>query len=258
MTEPADDDVPVRDAATVALLRDGADGVEAWLLTRVAGMAFAAGMSVFPGGRVDDADAALPMTGGDVAAMAARFGADEHTMRGLLGAAARETFEETGVLVTVPAAALPDARADVEAGRVAFGDLLHEHGLAVDVAALRPWSRWVTPKGEVRRYDTRFFVGLLPEGAEAEDVTTESSTAEWLPVGVAIEQAQRGERKLLPPTLLTLAAIAGCADVAAVFSTAEQNPLEPIRPTLRTAPDGSVAAELPDGRLLAVRPGRAS
>ena len=52
----------VRDAATVVLLRDSADGLEVWLLTRVTQMVFAGGMAVFPGGRVDDDDADLPFT----------------------------------------------------------------------------------------------------------------------------------------------------------------------------------------------------
>ena len=82
---PAETAVPVRDAATVVLVRDGADGIEAFLLTRVRQMVFAAGMTVFPGGRVEDADAALPMTG-DVAAAAARLGCTEFTARSLLGA----------------------------------------------------------------------------------------------------------------------------------------------------------------------------
>src|SRR3954466_3088596 len=151
-------DVPVRDAATVVLLRDGAEGIEAWMLTRAIGMAFAGGMSVFPGGRVDDADSSLPLTGGDLPLLAGRFGCDVPTAHGLVGAAVRETFEETGVLLSVPFADLSGARADVERGLVSFGDLLRANGLAVDGAALHPWSRWVTPAGEARRYDTRFFV----------------------------------------------------------------------------------------------------
>ncbi|MEO9140395.1 MAG: NUDIX hydrolase [Jatrophihabitans sp.] len=256
--ELSNQDVPVRDASTVVLLRDGVDGVEAWLLTRVTGMVFAAGMSVFPGGRVDEADADLPFTGAGIPAMAQRFGCDETTMRALLGAAVRETFEETGVLLTTPTADLSDARGDVEAGRVSFGELLRANSLTVDAGALRPWSRWVTPKGEVRRYDTRFFVGALPEAAQAQDVTSESSAAEWLPIGVAIEQAQRGERQLLPPTLLTLAAMLDCATVADVLLLAEENSLVPVLPNIIIGSDMSVSVSLPDGQVIPIRAGRDS
>jgi 8-oxo-dGTP pyrophosphatase MutT (NUDIX family) len=244
-------DAGVRDAATVVLLRDGADGVEAWMLTRVAAMAFAGGMSVFPGGRVDPADGTLPLAGGDLATLAARFGCDVPTAHGLVGAALRETFEETGVLLSVPFADLSAAREDVERGRVRFGELLRGSGLALDAGALHAWSRWVTPAGEVRRYDTRFFVGALPDTAEARNVTTESSEAAWVGVGAAIEQAQRGERQLLPPTMLTLAALLPFGTVAEVVAAAAGRDLSPVRPQLRV--DGErVTVELPDGSVLPI------
>jgi 8-oxo-dGTP pyrophosphatase MutT (NUDIX family) len=243
--------VPVRDAATVVLLRDGVDGIEAWLLTRVTGMTFAGGMTVFPGGRLDPADAALPLVGGDLPALAARFGCDVPTARALVGAAVRETFEETGVLLTVPAADLSAARADVELGRVGFGALLTEHGLAIDADALHPWSRWVTPAGEVRRYDTRFFVGALPEAAEARNVTTESSEAAWVPVARALSQALRGERSMLPPTILTLRSLEQYASVADVLLASAARVLDPVRPRLHV--DGeSVTVELPDGAVFPI------
>jgi 8-oxo-dGTP pyrophosphatase MutT (NUDIX family) len=249
------DAVPVRDAATVVLLRDGAGGVEAWLLTRVVQMAFAAGMTVFPGGRVDPADASLPLVGADVATLAARFGCDEATAHALLGAAVRETFEETGVLLSLPVADLSGARADVERGLVSFGELLRANGLAVDAGALHAWSRWVTPAGESRRYDTRFFVGALPEAAEAADVTSESSAAAWVSVTAALEEAQRGERKMLPPTLSTLASLAGFATVADVLGASGERSLDPVRPQVRVGEDGSVAVELPDGTLVPIPKG---
>jgi 8-oxo-dGTP pyrophosphatase MutT (NUDIX family) len=251
VTAPAGADAPVRDAATVVLLRDSAVGIEAWLLTRVTGMAFAGGMTVFPGGRVDPADSALPLAGGDLAALAARFGCDIPAAHALVGAAVRETFEETGVLLTVPTADLSGARTDVELGRVSFGDLLRTHGLVADASALHAWSRWVTPAGEVRRYDTRFFVGALPDSAEAQDVTSESSEASWVPVGTAIEQAQRGERKMLPPTMMTLASLLPFGSVAEVVASSDTRSLEPVRPKLRV--DGeSVAVELPDGTVVPI------
>ncbi len=248
----SDEPVEVRDAATVVLLRDGPEGIEAWMLTRVRQMVFAGGMTVFPGGRVDPADAELPLHGAEIDSLAARFGCAEPVAHALLGAAVRETFEETGVLLTVPTADLSAARHDVESGAVSFGGLLRSHSLALDAAALRPWSRWITPAGEVRRYDTRFFVGALPDGAAAEDVTTESSAASWVPVGSAIEDSQRGERKMLPPTMTTLAQLAPYATVAEAFEAAATRVLDPVEPQLRIAEDGSVSVELPDGVRFAI------
>ncbi|HEU5266035.1 MAG TPA: NUDIX hydrolase [Jatrophihabitans sp.] len=249
------DEVPIRDAATVVLLRDGAQGIEVWLLTRVRQMAFGAGMSVFPGGRVDADDEHLPLHGADVANIAARFDCAEPFARGLLGAAVREIFEETGVLVTVPPADLSAARADVESGRVAFGDLLRDHGLAVDAGSLRPWSRWVTPAGEVRRYDARFFIAALPEGVDASAVTTEASGAEWVPVGTAIEQAQRGERGFMPPTIATLESLQQYPTVADAMAASAARPLDAVRPELQVGADGSASVRMPDGTTAPVPPG---
>ncbi|MDQ2748939.1 MAG: NUDIX domain-containing protein [Actinomycetota bacterium] len=245
-------DIPVRDAATVVLLRDGESGIEAWLLTRVTEMVFAAGVTVFPGGRVDDADADLPFSGPAYTEVASRFGCDEAMARALLGAAVRETFEETGVLLSVPAADLSELRADVEAGRLAFGELLRSHRLSVDAEGLHPWARWVTPAGEVRRYDTRFFVGALPPGAQAQDVTSESSEASWTGVGAALEQAQRGERMMLPPTLATLASLVPHATVASALAAASARSLDPVRPRIRVADSGAVFADLPDGSSVSI------
>ena len=245
-------EVAVRDAATVVLLRDGAGGIEAWLLTRVRQMVFAAGMTVFPGGRVDDADADLPFAPGAAEEVATRFGCDETAARALLGAAVRETFEETGVLLTAPVADLSGARTDVEAGRVSFGELLRTNGLRIDADVLHPWARWITPRGEAaRRYDTRFFVGALPEGAEAQDVTSESSEASWVGVGEALEQAQRGERSLMPPTMTTLASLLAFPTVAEVLAAAAARPLDPIQPELRRDGD-RVVVDLPDGTSVAM------
>ena len=242
----ANADVPIRDASTVVLLRDGASGIETWLLTRVRGMAFAAGASVFPGGRVEESDAELPFSADGPALTASRYGVDEARARALLGAAVRETFEETGVLLSAPAADLAAARGDVEAGRVSFEELLRANNLTIDAEALRPWSRWVTPVGEVRRYDTHFFVGVLPDNAEAQDLTSESSTASWSGVGEALEAAQRGERIMLPPTLATLASLVPFASVAEAVAASGTRQLEPVQPKISSGPEG-YRAELPDG-----------
>lgn len=244
--------VPVRDASTVVLLRDGVDGLEVWLLTRHTQMTFAAGMAVFPGGRVDDADADLPFVAGTDATAAARFDCSPAQARALVGAAVREVFEETGVLLTVPLADLSGACSDVEAGRVAFGDLLRTNSLHVDASVVQPWSRWVTPRGEVRRYDTRFFVAEVPAETQAQDVTSESSSAGWFGVGAALDAAQRGELGMLPPTIMTLASLASHDSVAAVLAAAASRSLEAVRPTVEKTGDGGYLANLPDGTSFAL------
>jgi 8-oxo-dGTP pyrophosphatase MutT (NUDIX family) len=237
---------PVRDAATVVLLRDGGAGIEAWLLTRVRQMTFAPGMTVFPGGRVEDGDADLPWAGRPPASIAARLGCGVTLARALVGAAVRETFEETGVLLTVPPGCLDGSRADVEAGRMSFGALLRAHGFAVDADAVHPWARWITPDEEARRYDTRFFVAALPEHAHAQDVTSESSVAAWVPVREALAGETRGGPALLPPTRKTLHSVSGYPTVDDVLAAAEARSLDAVTPRVRRDSDGRYV-ELPDG-----------
>ena len=237
---------PVRDASTVVLLRDGAAGIEAWLLTRVRQMAFAAGMTVFPGGRVEASDGEVPWSGTPAGSFADRLGCSDEAARALVGAAVRETFEETGVLLSTPRADLRAARSDVEAGLVGFADLLRAHCLAVDASGVRPWARWITPEGEPRRYDTRFFVAALPPGATAEDLTSESSAAGWVGVRDAIVQYERGDRPMFPPTIATLRAIDGLPAVADVLDAAAARSIEAVRPLLGVDGEGAYV-ELPDG-----------
>ena len=245
MTDP----VPIRDAATVVLLRDGADGVDAWLLTRVDQMVFAAGTTVFPGGRVDAADSELPWSGRSPAGLAVRLGCDALAARALVGAAVRETFEEAGVLLTDPPSGVLDVAtlaADVEAGRVQFGDLLRDRGLAVASDLLHPWARWITPVGEVRRYDTRFFVAALPDGATPADLTSESSTAGWFPVRAALAEGERGERILMPPTVAVLQSVSAYPTVSGVLAAADARDLAPVAPVLRRDLEG-LSIVLADG-----------
>lgn len=242
-------DVPVRDAATVVLLRDGARDLEVWLLTRVGGMAFAGGMSVFPGGRVEDADTDLPIVGSSMAQAAARFGTGEREVRGLIGAAARELFEETGILLGVPPPLLGDpetARREVETGRLDFAELLRGVGVDIDADALHPWARWVTPPGEARRYDTRFFLATLPAGIDARHVTPEASAAAWVGVRSALAAGERGTRRLMPPTAATLTSLASFGTVAEAIAAAGRRDLTPVSPTLHVT-DAGVVAALPDG-----------
>jgi 8-oxo-dGTP pyrophosphatase MutT (NUDIX family) len=248
MSEP----VPVRDAATVLLLRAGPGGgrPQVWMLTRVAEMAFAAGASVFPGGRVDADDGDLPWSGRPAERFAAEFDCPLDLARALVGAAVRETFEETGVLLTTPAASMASAQPEVESGRLPFGDLLTRHGLAIDADLLRPWSRWITPRRERnrRRYDTRFFVAHLPAGAEAADLTSESVIGGWITPAEAMAATDRGERHLMPPTRATLESIAAFARVDDILAAASGRSLAPERPHFELDDHGHSWVILNDGQ----------
>ncbi|MCR3720922.1 NUDIX domain-containing protein [Prauserella flava] len=244
--------VPAREAATVMLLRDTPSGVEVFLQRRVAAMKFAAGMTVFPGGGVDerDADASIAWAGPPAAQWAEWFGCDERLARALVCAAVREMFEESGVLlagqgpgtIVGDTSGYADARAALVARELSLAAFLADAGLTLRGDLLRPWANWVTPEREKRRYDTKFFVAALPAGQRADGDTTEAAESGWRTPADAMADGEAGRSMLMPPTWAMLADLAACRDVAEVLAT-DRTPVPKLMPTLRL--DGeSVLVEL--------------
>ncbi|MDN4171951.1 NUDIX hydrolase [Nocardioides sp. SOB77] len=242
-----------RDAATVVVLRDGADpalGPEVYLLRRQVSMDFAGGMAVFPGGGVDqrDFDASVGWAGPDPAAWARRLGTDEELARALVCAAVRETFEESGVLLAGESAGTvvadttgEDWEADREAlvsRELAMTEFLNRRGLVLRTDLLGTWDGWLTPVFEPKRYRTWFFVAALPEGQRTRDVSTESSSVTWLPARVAADQADGGELAMLPPTYLTCLEVGTHASTDEVLAAAEGRTVEMFTPSVEPLGEG--------------------
>ncbi len=179
-------------AAAVILWRPGQNGREIFWVKRGA-LRFAGGFFAFPGGRLDAEDRRVPVPGlaGDGAALAA--------------CAAREIFEETGILLAtgpaLPREARRAARQALLAGELRFGDLLAKHGLSVDAARLLPAGRWITPPHFPIRYDAHVFLARMPEGEEAEVWPGELESGEWVAAAQAVERWERGDVLLHPPNL---------------------------------------------------------
>ena len=232
MTSPQDPPpLTPRPAATVMLIRDNPGGISVFLMRRHSAMEFAAGVMVFPGGGVDDRDrnAQIAWTGPPPTWWAERFGTETGLAEALVCAAARETFEECGVLFAGPAddpdgivgdaSVYRESRLALADRTLSFADFLRRENLVLRADLLRPWANWVTPEAErTRRYDTFFFVGALPEGQRADGENTESDRAGWTTPQAAIEDFAAGGCFLLPPTWTQLDSLAGrtVADVLAV------------------------------------------
>ena len=242
---------PARDAATVALVRSGGEGLEVYLLRRVRGMAFAGGMHVFPGGSVDpaDAEAAIGWSGPSAAEWAAAFGTTEPVARALVCAAVRETFEESGVLLagTSPDDVLADVSTDEwEAERVALeareqslSELLTRRGLVLRADLLRPLAHWITPEVEPKRFDTRFFLAEMPAGQVCRTVGSEADLRVWVRPQAALDE----QLQMLPPTAAVLADLASYDDVAAAL--AAERTITPVLPKLRVDEQDRVTFHLP-------------
>lgn len=246
---------PVRDASTVVLLRDGS-GLETYLMRRAATMAFAAGMYVFPGGRIDEADCDIDLSWVGEPLDAGRMTAGERQARGLIVGAVREVFEETGVLLAVddsgrfPAedAAWEEDRAAVAESSPALAEVLARRGLRIDPGALPLWTHWVTPEVESKRYDVRFFVAAVPPGQHARDVSGEADQVLWTSPGAALGDYSRGQLPMLPPTVATLADLAALPDVASVLASASSREVRPLMPRPRFEDDGAIAWDVIDVR----------
>lgn len=227
----------LRRAATVLVLRDGTQGPEVFMVQRHRKSGFMPSAWVFPGGRVDERDALHGhprVQGGERSA--AHMGLSRSEAVEFLVAAVRETFEEAGVFLG--SGALPqDLRHALQAGEIAFGDLLHTHDAQVHLDRLSPWSWWVTPEQEPRRYDTRFFLAHAVGGPARHD-EHETVDSAWIQPGDALSRADAGEFPLAPPTWWTLRELAGFPSVDAIFEASEERTPRSIQPILNLGPEG--------------------
>jgi 8-oxo-dGTP pyrophosphatase MutT (NUDIX family) len=248
--------VEAQPAATVLLVRDAApSGVEVFVLRRTASAAFAAGMYVFPGGRVDDVDHAAELEpyceGLDDAAASARLGV-EHGGLAYWVAAVRECFEEAGVLLARrrdgSPLVVPDSdRTAVHRSELSMEELCRRHDLVLDLAAIRYIAHWVTPTGESpRRFDTRFFLAAAPPDQEGVHDDAELVHSMWVRPADAVAQAEAGELVMMPPTIANLRFVAECADAAAALAKADAaGAPQRIQPKVLPSPDGPRRVSLP-------------
>lgn len=211
---PAPPPRPPRPASVVVLYRRAGQGVEVFWLEREQRLSFAGGFYAFPGGRLDEADGAVAVEGAD--GVEARH----------LVAAARELFEEVGVLVAAGAERLAQGRLDelrreVLAGTRAFGDVLAAEGLMLRAADFTPAGRWVTPP-YLAGFDARFFLVEAPPTQQAVVWPGELAAGEWIAPAAALARWESGDALLHPPNhhaIAVLAAFRGHAEAAAALAS---------------------------------------
>jgi 8-oxo-dGTP pyrophosphatase MutT (NUDIX family) len=205
-------------------------------------MAFAAGMYAFPGGTVDrrDFDAAIAWAGPRPAQWAARLECAEDEARGLVCAAVRETFEESGVLLAgrSPDTVVTDTtgeewereRGSLVDRSLSFTDFLDHRGLVLRTDLLAAWAHWITPEFEPRRYDTRFFLARMPVGQLTRDVSGEADWVAWMRPGDAVAAADNATIQMLPPTYVTLAEMTTYATPVEAMAAAGSRVITTIMP----------------------------
>lgn len=237
-----------RRAASLIILRDGADGRPEVLMLRRAERDgdMRSGVWVFPGGVLDPEDEALgARCDGDLEASANERlglagGAIAYTV-----AALRECLEEVGLLYATAGdvEAARHERALVRRGED-FAALCARHGLRLDAGALAYHSHWLTPPGMPKRFDTRFFIARAPQGQAAVVDAGEALELAWLTPEQALDKARA--LKLLPVTRETLKDLARFATVAEALAEARTRRHPPrMMPRLGRNAAGQVRPVLP-------------
>jgi len=206
--------VPVRDAATVMLVRDGASGLEVFMIRRSLRLVFAGGAHVFPGGAVDGIDR--------------QAGEDAFKV-----AAVRECFEEAGFLLAFDRAGevvrLDDPttaerffryRGEIVRGERPLADVCATEGLRLAVDRMHYVSRWITPEGAPRRFDTRFFVCAAPERQTPLHDAEETIAHEWVRPGDMLSRHADGAVDLMLPTQRSLQWLQEHGSASAVLEAA--------------------------------------
>ncbi len=266
--DPNREPVIPHDAATVIVIRDGEAGIEAFCVLRHARSSFLGGAVVFPGGKVDAADAAHTWQGlaADPHPRSAGFVSLSADARALAIAACRETLEEAGIVpvdgtvmdidaLRAELAAHPASDIAMRGGPSAFAASLARRGLRLTLGALVPFARWITPTAESRRFDARFYLLVLPPGQVGRHDDHETTMSFWGRPRDVLDRFLRGEIFLAPPTTRTLELLEGAGSVQGALALAAEQTLDSICPVFVAddppylALPGDPSHEVPERRI---------
>ena len=243
MTDNPKTPVPARPASTVVILRDGADGIEVFMVVRHHQIDFASGALVFPGGKVDkeDSDAAW-------AELAPQAPASPD--RSFFVAAGRETFEEAGLMLARKGGTqeIVDAdhahqlvekyRAALLKGDTTFVDIVRDEGLVVAADLMVPFAHWITPEAVPKRFDTHFFLIAAPVVQLGAHDGSESVEGVWITPQQALREAEAGTRTLVFATRMNIEKLARYRTVAEAVEVTRSRPVVTVIPKILRSDSG--------------------
>ena len=262
------DDSDLPDASTVILIRDGGQNseepFEIFLMRRHREQEFMGDATVFPGGRLDDEDCD-PILASYVRGLTpeeARLKLEEPALSnnralGLFLAAVRETFEEAGILLATTIGGdwidfedagtetrFSEYRLRLHKQELSLRELAEKENIRYSLDMLTPYSHWITPRIEGRRFDTRFFLARLPDKQVPVHDSIEMTESIWLTPRDALARCEAGEILLMPPTLKTIEELSGYSSADQLFNTAATSTIYPILPQIFKT-DNSFGIRLP-------------
>ena len=235
-------------AATILLLRNGALGLEVFMVVRHHEIDFASGALVFPGGKVEPEDENPALT-----AQATGLSTDP-VQASLEIAAIREAFEECGVLLARPEppdktdsqlisgtrlAGLDPERKRIHAGDLSWLDFLQRENLCLACDVLIHFAHWITPPIMPKRFDTHFYIAPAPDDQLLAHDGYESVDSVWIRPQDALAQAARGERTIIFPTLRNLEKLATFDSVEQALEETPRHPVIPVTPWTEKRQDGT-------------------
>jgi 8-oxo-dGTP pyrophosphatase MutT (NUDIX family) len=228
--------VPIRHAATVMVVRDGHDGLEVFMVRRSMGAVFVGGGYVFPGGRVDDADAHAdyePVCSGLADGDASMLLRLDTNGLSYWVAAIREVFEEAGVLfayrhdgtlIRFDDGDVEDRfasyRRELHRGTLSLVEMCRREQLVLAVDRLEYFAHWITPLGSPRRFDTRFFVAHAPLAQTPLHDDRETIDSVWVRPHDALNHLADGAWHMITPTIRNLENLARFPTASALVDAA--------------------------------------
>ena len=231
-------------AATIMMLRDGPQGLEVFMVVRHHQIDFASGALVFPGGKADEQDF-------DPALVPFLEGTDANAdMRAIQVSAIREAFEECGILLARPRgdaglvsgarlAELEPYRRSLHSGEVGMLEFLQKEKLTLACTELVHFAHWVTPPMMPKRFDTHFFLTAAPADHLAVHDGHESVDSVWIRPADVLDQAARGERTVIFPTLRNVEKLAAFATVQEAMSAIASSNVVRVEPWTERREDGT-------------------
>ncbi|HEX2835935.1 MAG TPA: NUDIX domain-containing protein [Thermoanaerobaculia bacterium] len=207
------DEVIAVPAASVIVLRDAP--LEVLMMRRHAQSSFMPDAWVFPGGVAEQIDNEL---------------ADGEFLSAMRYTGVRETFEETGVWLGAPLDDAEHKRKRLLAGSLTLRHLVSE--APVDLESLVWTSRWITPVGVPKRFDTYFFLARVPRDVVASAEQQEGVDVTWIRAADALARHAAGEMKMVFPTLRTLESLRAFEDAGSLIDSRRGVTIEPIQPVL--------------------------
>jgi 8-oxo-dGTP pyrophosphatase MutT (NUDIX family) len=234
-----------RPAATVVILRDGRAGIEVFMVVRHHEIDFASGALVFPGGKVDEADA-------DPAWAELAPSSASAPERAFLVASARETFEEAGLMLARRGGGadmvgadeahrlVETYRARLVSGDTTFLDLVRSENLRLAADLMVPFAHWITPESQPKRFDTRFLLVSAPVEQLGAHDGAESVEGFWIAPQQALRDAEAGTRTLLFPTHMNLLKLTRYASVAEAVAVTRATPIVAVMPRAERTATGRI------------------